>query len=295
MQVFKNTFFRLPDHTSTLLCSLIFYFSFVVSSVAQTTYCDQNLVTEIDTLSDELMVHARQNIIVSADGGKTGFAVYGAYIHETVGLTIHSVGAGACVKEGDRVQFIFTDSAKLEVANMAKFNCQAESSIYFNTALNNMDQLLLLSEKQIVKITVWTKGKFLTRNVNDQTSAEIRELFSCLHGVFGRKPKLLGDKIFSIVEAQPEYIGGYAAMMTFIGQNLKIPKGWKKKDAIGTVEIQFVIAKDGSVTKVKTIKSLHPDLDQEAERVVKMMPAWRPGMQNGKPVYVTFIVPVRFN
>jgi hypothetical protein len=143
--------------------------------------------------------------------------------HNTVALTIHSVGAGACVNDGDKVELVFTDSAKLELANMAKFNCQAESSIYFNSALNNADQLQILAEKQIARITVWTKKKNLTRNVSDQTSTEIRELFSCLDATFARKTKLVGGKIFTVVEAQPEYIGGYEAMMNFIKQNLRIP------------------------------------------------------------------------
>lgn len=295
MRDYKKTSIWFKAKEVTLLCSLFFLLSFTKHCLAQTTECDHILITELDSLSNELLIHAQKNIIVSQDGGKTGFTVYGAYMHNTVALTIHSVGAGACVNEGDKLVLVFADSAKLELANMAKFNCQAESSIYFNSALNNADQLQILAEKQIARITVWTKKKNLTRNVSDQTSTEIRELFSCLNATFARKTKLVGGTIFTVVEAQPEYIGGYEAMMNFIKQNLRIPKGWKRKDAVGTVQVQFVIAKDGAVTEVKTAKSLHPDLDQEAERVVKMMPSWRPGMQNGKPVSVKFVLPVKFN
>ena len=290
----KKTLFWSIAQRGTLVCSLILSFAFSKNCYAQTTDCDQTLMTEIDSLSQELIVHAQKNIIVSEDGGKTGFALYGAYVHETVTLAIHTVGAGACVNEGDSVQFVFTDSAKLGLANMAKFNCQARSSIHFNATLNNTNQLQLLAEKQIAQITVWTKTKSLTRNVSDPSSADIRKLFSCLGAVLGRQTKLVGDKIFTVVEQQPEFQGGYETMMDFLKKNLRYPADARRRGIHGTVYVSFIIGKDGSITEVKVIRGVSADVDQEAIRVVSMMPPWRPGMQNGKPVYVRFILPVKF-
>lgn len=111
----------------------------------------------MDRTSHGIAVHARKNIVVSADGGKTGFAIHGGCANQTVAMTIRSVGAGACVNEGDAIQLVFTDSTKAELANMAEFNCQAQSSVYFSKAIDNIGQLQLLGEKQIAVITVWTK------------------------------------------------------------------------------------------------------------------------------------------
>lgn len=125
----KKTSSGFTTRKATLLSCLFIFFAFIKNCLAQTTDCDQILMTELDSLSQELTLHAKKNIIVSEDTRKIGFAVYGAYMHETVTLTIHSVGAGACVNEGDKVRLVFTDSTTLELANMGKFNCQAVSSV----------------------------------------------------------------------------------------------------------------------------------------------------------------------
>ena len=101
-------------------------------------------------------------------------------------------------------------------------------------------------------------------------------------------------KRFVVVEQQPEYEGGYGAMMEFINKEKKYPKTARREGVEGEVRVSFVIDKSGNITDVKTIKSLHPDCDAEAERVVKAMPHWKPGMQNGKPVLVRFSIPIKF-
>ena len=62
----------------------------------------------------------------------------------------------------------------------------------------------------------------------------------------------------------------------------------------GTVYVRFVVSKDGSISEVKTIRGISADCDKEAMRVVSMMPPWRPGKQNGKPVFVRFVLPIKF-
>jgi periplasmic protein TonB len=101
-------------------------------------------------------------------------------------------------------------------------------------------------------------------------------------------------KVFLPVEQQPEFVGGYPALMEFINKERKYPKSARREGVEGEVRVSFVIDKTGNITDVKTIKSLHPDCDAEAERVVKAMPPWKPGMQNGKPVFVRFSIPIKF-
>jgi TonB family protein len=96
------------------------------------------------------------------------------------------------------------------------------------------------------------------------------------------------------VEEMPEPVGGMDAFYKFLQENLKYPADLKEKGISGQVYIEFVIEKDGSIDHVKVVKGAHPDLDAEAMRVVKMLPKWKPGKQNGKPVRCFYNIPIRF-
>lgn len=103
------------------------------------------------------------------------------------------------------------------------------------------------------------------------------------------------ERVFDVVEVMPQYPGGIPQMMKFIVSNIKYPKDAIKKGMQGAVVVQFVVEPDGSVSNVHVVRSVFPSLDTEAVRMVKAMPKWSPGMQNGKPVRVRFNVPIRFS
>ena len=96
------------------------------------------------------------------------------------------------------------------------------------------------------------------------------------------------------VEVQPEYPGGINAMYEFIQKNLKYPESAKKKGIEGRVFVQFVVEKDGSLSSFQVLRGVSDDIDAEAVRVLKMMPKWKPGMMDGKPVRVHFTMPFKF-
>ncbi|MBR5698480.1 MAG: M56 family metallopeptidase [Prevotella sp.] len=102
------------------------------------------------------------------------------------------------------------------------------------------------------------------------------------------------EGVFDVVEKMPEFPGGQEALMNFLQKNVKYPKEAMDKGTQGRVVVQFVVGKDGSVTNPKVVKSVSPELDQEALRVVKMMPKWQPGKQKGEEVPVRFTIPVSF-
>ena len=102
------------------------------------------------------------------------------------------------------------------------------------------------------------------------------------------------EKTFEIVEKMPEFPGGDKALLEFLSKNIKYPVEAQKKGLQGRVVVGFVVEKDGSLSDVKTAKSVDPLLDEEAMRVVKSMPKWLPGKQNGKSVRVKFNVPILF-
>ena len=103
------------------------------------------------------------------------------------------------------------------------------------------------------------------------------------------------SKIYTdAVEVAPEYPGGYNAMFDFISKNVKYPKESKEKGIEGRVYVQFVVEKDGSLNEITVLRGVSEDIDAEAIRVVKAMPNWKPGMNEGKTVRVQYVLPFNF-
>lgn len=102
------------------------------------------------------------------------------------------------------------------------------------------------------------------------------------------------NKIFMVVEQQPEFEGGYEAMINFIRKNLRYPASARRMGIDGTVYVSFVVGKDGTINDAKVLRGISADCDKEAVRVVQMMPRWKPGKQNGKAVFVRFNLPIKF-
>ena len=100
--------------------------------------------------------------------------------------------------------------------------------------------------------------------------------------------------IFQVVETQPEFPGGMAELMKYLQKNIRYPKVCKEQRVQGRVIVQFVVNADSTITDVNVVKPVNPYLDQEAVRVVKAMPKWKPGEQRGEPVRVRFTLPVTF-
>jgi protein TonB len=101
-------------------------------------------------------------------------------------------------------------------------------------------------------------------------------------------------EIFTVIEINPEFPGGIAKMYEFIGKNIKYPKEAKENNIQGRVVVQFVVVEDGSISDVKVLTDLGYGLGEEAVRVIQMMPNWKPGMQKGKPVKVSYKLPIKF-
>ena len=101
-------------------------------------------------------------------------------------------------------------------------------------------------------------------------------------------------KIFTVVEQMPLFPGGDAALMAYLRDNIHYPTVATENGVQGRVVVGFVVERDGSITDVNVLRSVDPSLDREAMRVVKGMPRWTPGKQNGSAVRVKYQVPVTF-
>ena len=107
------------------------------------------------------------------------------------------------------------------------------------------------------------------------------------------KPEV-SNKVFDVVEEMPHFPGGPAALQAFLSSNTKYPVVAQENGVQGRVIVSFVVERDGSITDVRVVRSVDPSLDREASRVVRSMPRWSPGKQNGSTVRVKYTVPVVF-
>ena len=126
---------------------------------------------------------------------------------------------------------------------------------------------------------------------NDEEAGEV---LKAQQVVVTEQPKEEETKIFEVVEQMPSFPGGDAALMAFLSKNIKYPVVAEENGIQGRVIATFVVERDGSITDVKVVKSVDPSLDKEAVRVLKSMPKWIPGKQNGSAVRVKYTVPVTF-
>lgn len=102
------------------------------------------------------------------------------------------------------------------------------------------------------------------------------------------------NQIFTAVEQNPEFMGGMDALLKFLQKNLRYPTPAVNANVGGKVFMQFVVGQDGSITKVDVLKGIGFGCDEEAQRVVKLMPRWSPGKQSGRPVAVRYTLPISF-
>ena len=131
----------------------------------------------------------------------------------------------------------------------------------------------------------------ISDNVDDYKKKVVNEEVIILE-----EKKPVEDIVYSTayVDQQPQFPGGETAMYKWISEHIQYPTLAKEEGVDGRVTVQFVVNKTGDISNVQVVRSRHPALDKEAIRVVKSMPVWNPGRNNGQPVKVTFVLPVSF-
>ena len=184
-----------------------------------------------------------------------------------------------------------------------------EPLIVIDGKVATVEQLKALDQEEIDNITVLKNAKepleVYAKHFNADTSNGILFINTKEYVKNGKKEvvdvavkkseeEAEPEGAFDVVEQMPEFPGGAAGMMKFIAENVKYPEEAYSKGIEGRVLVQFIIEKDGSVTNVKVIKKVNDAIDAEAVRVVKAMPKWKPGKQNGREVRVKYTIPVIF-
>ncbi len=103
------------------------------------------------------------------------------------------------------------------------------------------------------------------------------------------------SKVFKVVEKMPQFPGGTKKLWNYLATTIKYPAEARKAGIQGKVFVNFIVEKDGSISHVKVLKGIGYGCDKEAVNAVKNMPRWIPGQQKGKPVRVSFNLPVKFS
>ena len=153
---------------------------------------------------------------------------------------------------------------------------------------NQVKQMDKLDEK----VAVGTENK---EGVKDRTIEAVRSDIATVAPPPPPAPKPeVSTKVFDVVEEMPSFPGGNGALMSYLASNIKYPVVAQENGVQGRVIVSFVVERDGSISDVRVARSVDPSLDREAQRVVKSMPRWKPGKQNGSAVRVKYTVPVVF-
>ena len=153
---------------------------------------------------------------------------------------------------------------------------------------NQVKQMDKLDEK----VAISTENK---EGVKDRTIEAVRSEIAVAAPPPPPAPKPeVATKVFDVVEEMPSFPGGQGALMSYLASNIKYPVVAQENGVQGRVIVSFVVERDGSISDVRVARSVDPSLDREAQRVVKSMPRWKPGKQNGSAVRVKYTVPVVF-
>ncbi len=152
-------------------------------------------------------------------------------------------------------------------------------------AVSKSEDFYLKEEKATGQVTLLPKTKE-PRRMLDAKDAEGYKV------VKDNEPN--ADGVYMVVDEMPLFSGGIPELRKFLANNVKYPEEAVKKKIQGKVYINFVVNKDGTVSRAKVARGVNPLLDAEALRVVSLMPKWEPGKEKGKPVDVSYTVPINF-
>ena len=156
---------------------------------------------------------------------------------------------------------------------------------------NVQNQRVIVTTDEVTETEIETSTEYISDEGTGSGETGILEGA----GTLSIPEPVVEDRVKDFAEVMPQYEGGLEAMMKFIQKKIRYPRAPRVMGIEGTVFIRFVINSDGSVSGVEVIKGVHPDYDKEAMRVISMMPSWRSGSQNGQPVAVRMVLPIKFN
>jgi TonB family protein len=235
----------------------------------------------------------------------------------TVVLTVCLLAAHtSCIQQSDKQENV--EAAKLEIPDDATFIVDGkEVKDISGIPPETIKSISVYKDKEMVreiadKYDVKAKSGLIDIKTKDYAKSEESatgdatpktDKVSVQAEIITKTDKMTGNatpktdnagEVFTVVEHNPEFPGGTSALMKYLNDNVEYPRVAQENGIKGKVTLKFVITSTGEIRDVTILKGVDPSLDREAERVVKAMPKWIPGKQNGKPVSVWFTMPVTF-
>lgn len=187
--------------------------------------------------------------------------------------------------------------APVKVQEEKKVVEKVKSSIKFTAPVIKEDSEVkpeeeMKTQEDLTKTTT-SIGAFDVKG-NDDAAGEVLKAKEVIAQPEPPKEEAVENKVFDVVEQMPSFPGGNGALMSWLNKNIHYPAVAEENGIQGRVVVSFVVERNGSITDVNVVRSVDPSLDREATRVVKSMPNWIPGKQNGSAVRVKYNVPVTF-
>ena len=154
--------------------------------------------------------------------------------------------------------------------------------------------LMLVSNIEVVARVTGQFTKNIAGSTKDEVSKETALYSSAPITLANDSTRPKKDDVYTAVEVMPQFPGGEKALLKYIASNLKYPVQSQENKVEGKVYIRFIVTEKGNITKVAVMRSLDQYCNEEALRVIKEMPKWTPGKQNGKNVSVYYVIPIKF-
>lgn len=203
---------------------------------------------------------------------------------------------GSVIKVSDKSDNNSSGTTIVTLSSNGRQSDLSDVDVYVNGEKQPTEKLSEINSDKIKSIDIKKGDKdkstvYITLNSDKASQTTTR---STSITVKNDEPEKKSEKVATAVEQMPQYPGGDRALMEFVAKNVKYPEAAMKAGKEGKVIVRFTVQADGKVADANVIRSISPELDAEAVRVVSTFPAFTPGTVDGKPVACHYVIPISF-
>lgn len=153
------------------------------ATTAETTIsldCADLISTETDKMTGKSTTASKETLIISEDGGQTGFGIFIMDISGPLVLSIQAVGAGNCIDDDNKMNVLFRDGTRLELINNGKFNCDGEFTLYLGGSIGKKKELEMFRTKEVETIRIWTSESYVEKDFSADQGKLLMKTVDCL-------------------------------------------------------------------------------------------------------------------
>jgi TonB family protein len=296
----------------TLRLTCLIFIILFISSVSFAQDCDGYIGIMTNDSGENMYAFRNPLKVLDKKNGKRVLDIDGFMLDSTLVILMNVNSGAPCINQEDDIVVRFTNGMAIKLKSAYLANCNHQAALALNERSGTSGWLEVFKSRQVSNIEIQTLEnnnenkdgvkKLVAVDFSETSSLKFRDVIKCLSNYFGKKPfktdSTYNDdesKIFVIVDKQPEYKGGIDAMVRHVHSNLSYPTSARRMGIDGIVYVSFLVSPAGILHNIKVIRGISADCDKEAIRVVALMPPWRPGRLEGKPVTVRVVLPIKFN